>query len=50
MSDNKDLKDSKEPGIGPGRRKTVRKGMFSKDCKFSISVYYILFIDQHFYC
>lgn len=37
MSDNKDLKDqkdNKEPGMGPGRRKTVRKGMFSKDCKF----------------
>ncbi|KAI8990323.1 transcription initiation factor IID, 18kD subunit-domain-containing protein [Pilobolus umbonatus] len=36
MSDNKDPKDVKEhrePGIGPGRRKTVRKGMFSKDLK-----------------
>lgn len=36
MSDNKEskeLKESKEPGIGPGRRKTVRKGMFSKDLR-----------------
>ncbi|KAI8344482.1 transcription initiation factor IID, 18kD subunit-domain-containing protein [Chlamydoabsidia padenii] len=39
----KDAKDTKEPkdkelkdresGVGPGRRKTVRKGMFAKDLK-----------------
>lgn len=39
----KDAKDTKEPkdkeikdresGVGPGRRKTVRKGMFAKDRK-----------------
>jgi transcription initiation factor TFIID subunit 13 len=35
MSESKESKESKEhrePGIGPGRRKTVRKGMFAKDC------------------
>lgn len=36
MSDSKEAKELKErePGIGPGRRKTVRKGMFSRDCKY----------------
>lgn len=35
MSDTKEVKELKErePGIGPGRRKTVRKGMFSRDLK-----------------
>ncbi|KAI9480441.1 MAG: transcription initiation factor IID, 18kD subunit-domain-containing protein [Benjaminiella poitrasii] len=36
MSESKDtreLKEHREPGIGPGRRKTVRKGMFSRDLK-----------------
>ncbi|KAI7862889.1 transcription initiation factor IID, 18kD subunit-domain-containing protein [Spinellus fusiger] len=26
-------KEHREPGTGPGRRKTVRKGMFAKDLK-----------------
>lgn len=37
MSDPKESKDAKEireSGVGPGRRKTVRKGMFSRDCKY----------------
>ncbi|KAI8086380.1 transcription initiation factor IID, 18kD subunit-domain-containing protein [Halteromyces radiatus] len=29
---DKDIKD-REAGVGPGRRKTVRKGMFAKDLK-----------------
>ncbi|KAI9492242.1 transcription initiation factor IID, 18kD subunit-domain-containing protein [Zychaea mexicana] len=37
MSEHKEQKDApsttKEPGTGPGRRKTVRKGMFAKDLK-----------------
>ncbi|KAI8889495.1 TFIID-18kDa-domain-containing protein [Backusella circina FSU 941] len=36
MSEAKEIKEAKEhrePGIGPGRRKTVRKGMFAKDLK-----------------
>ncbi|KAI8070841.1 transcription initiation factor IID, 18kD subunit-domain-containing protein [Gongronella butleri] len=33
MDDKEPQKDSKEPGVGPGRKKTVRKGMFSKDLK-----------------
>ncbi|KAI8138114.1 transcription initiation factor IID, 18kD subunit-domain-containing protein [Fennellomyces sp. T-0311] len=36
MSDQKEQKDAppaKEPGTGPGRRKTVRRGMFAKDLK-----------------
>ncbi|KAL0084591.1 transcription initiation factor IID, 18kD subunit-domain-containing protein [Phycomyces blakesleeanus] len=32
--EQKDLvKEHREPGTGPGRRKTVRKGMFAKDLK-----------------
>lgn len=30
----RDVKEPREPGTGPGRRKTVRKGMFAKDRKF----------------
>ncbi|KAI9256655.1 transcription initiation factor IID, 18kD subunit-domain-containing protein [Phascolomyces articulosus] len=35
MSDQKEKESTqaKEPGSGPGRRKTVRKGMFAKDLK-----------------
>ncbi|KAF7727160.1 Transcription initiation factor TFIID subunit 13 [Apophysomyces ossiformis] len=29
----RDVKEPREPGTGPGRRKTVRKGMFAKDLK-----------------
>lgn len=31
--ESKEAKEAKDHGIGPGRRKTVRKGMFSRDCK-----------------
>ncbi|KAI8975031.1 transcription initiation factor IID, 18kD subunit-domain-containing protein [Mycotypha africana] len=31
--DTKEAKEHREPGVGPGRRKTVRKGMFSRDLK-----------------
>lgn len=34
QSSQKDTTAQKEPGTGPGRRKTVRKGMFAKDCTF----------------
>ncbi|KAJ8661882.1 hypothetical protein O0I10_002213 [Lichtheimia ornata] len=33
QSSQKDTTTQKEPGTGPGRRKTVRKGMFAKDLK-----------------
>jgi hypothetical protein len=33
--ESKEAKEHRETGVGPGRRKTVRKGMFSKDCKYS---------------
>jgi transcription initiation factor TFIID subunit 13 len=31
---DKEIKD-RESGVGPGRRKTVRKGMFAKDRKLA---------------
>lgn len=40
---DKELKD-REAGAGPGRRKTVRKGMFAKDRK--LLSYYYFFIPS----
>lgn len=36
QASQKDTTAQKEPGTGPGRRKTVRKGMFAKDCTLTM--------------
>ncbi|RUS23358.1 transcription initiation factor IID, 18kD subunit-domain-containing protein [Endogone sp. FLAS-F59071] len=39
----------REPGTGPGRRKTVRKGMFLKDCKvsFMFTKYFVVLLTSY---